>query len=169
MQEHISRDGDQFFIVSNFRGRREKDRPIAHTVRTVQHAGFRAVLLTRDAVISFVQGLVSRNANLSTRARHESSTVALFLAISRAPVQRLRYAAPLDTCSWRHQTTCFSQKMRAVSRKAPRQKQSRPTPETHELGVTNGPLPVVRIAMLACSHSPAPEARHAGLRSLNCL
>ena len=146
MQEHISRDGDQFFIVSNFRGRREKDRPIAHTVRTVQHAGFRAVLLTRDAVISFVQGLVSRNANLSTRARHESSTVALFLATSRAPVQRLRYAAPLDTCSWRHQTTSFSQKMRgSISRKAPRQKQSYQTPDSQEPGVTNGSLAGARV------------------------
>jgi hypothetical protein len=81
--------------------------------------------------------LASRNANLSTRARHESSTVALFLAISRDPVQRLRHAAPLDTWSWQYQTTFFSQKMRgSISRKAPHQKRPHQTPDSHELGVT---------------------------------
>jgi hypothetical protein len=43
----------------------------------------------------------------------------------------------------------------------PHEKEPHQTPESQELGVTNGSLPVARILMLSCGHSPAPEVRQA--------
>jgi hypothetical protein len=58
--------------------------------------------------------------------------------------------------------TSFGQPQSATPRHTtPHEKEPHQTPESQELGVTNGSLPVARILMLSCGHSPAPEVRQA--------